>query len=354
MSVPPPPPPPQLKFTRPPPKQVSESSGPAFLADIKAGKALRKVPDSEKRDRSAPLASKCTDRNDAGSGSGTVSSISGGVCPPPMGLPNPFANGAPKLRPVGSVDVSRNNTVQNSVTRQPVGGYAKNPAPPPPPPTAPPLPQSSPPPSPPPASFVFPNTISSDIPSTTPYTVYQQRPNPVSNGISRVGSTNTDMNGIPVGQSTKVIRISSSGNSLNGNGNYNGEAISSTTTTPLLPSCVYDLNVPPPPPPPPPTTTTTTMMNSRAHPTPPPPPSIGNDYLNSNGGNNTNNNIASLVRQFEARFTFLDIGNIPVPKAYHGPKTYRSTASINHNINNNDGHRTQVPHRVAPSAPRNY
>ncbi|VDQ11129.1 unnamed protein product [Trichobilharzia regenti] len=159
--------------------------------------------------------------------------------------------------------------------------------------------------------------------------------------IKRVGSTNTDMNGIPVGQSTKVIRISSSGNSLNGNGNYNGEAISSTTTTPLLPSCVYDLNVPPPPPPPPPTTTTTTMMNSRAHPTPPPPPSIGNDYLNSNGGNNTNNNIASLVRQFEARFTFLDIGNIPVPKAYHGPKTYRSTASINHNINNNDGHRTQ-------------
>lgn len=60
MSVPPPPPPPQIKSTRPPPKQACDSSGPAFLADIRAGRTLRKVPDSEKKDRSAPLGSKPT------------------------------------------------------------------------------------------------------------------------------------------------------------------------------------------------------------------------------------------------------------------------------------------------------
>ncbi|CAH8627503.1 unnamed protein product [Heterobilharzia americana] len=438
MSVPPPPPPLQNKYTRPPPKQVSESSGPAFLADIKAGKALRKVPDSEKKDRSAPLTSRTTDRNDAGSTSGLVSTSNGGCAP--TGLPNPFANGAPKLKPVGSLDTSR-NPAPNPFTKQSAYGYAKNPAPPPPPPlSAPPL-------SPPQTPSVFQNVIPSDVPSTTPCAVYH-RPNLVSNGITairngppppppppptparpsisrsdsnyhrydsyrkssvevsqpsknimpssvqavthssipispttasaimndynnntknhsvsvnssntngdnaatpppssgrsprrkqsssnryqRVGSTNTDVNGIPIGQSTKLIRISSG---LNGSSNEQAPS-----PAPSLPSSVYDLSV----------------VNSRAHPTPPPPPppppTAAPPSMSEFMNNNTNNSIASLIRHFESRFNFPDIGNVPVPKPYHGPKTYRSHTSGNIN----DGLRTQVPHRVAPSAPRNY
>ncbi|CAH8598452.1 unnamed protein product [Heterobilharzia americana] len=390
MSVPPPPPPLQNKYTRPPPKQVSESSGPAFLADIKAGKALRKVPDSEKKDRSAPLTSRTTDRNDAGSTSGLVSTSNGGCAP--TGLPNPFANGAPKLKPVGSLDTShvpsttpcavyhRPNLVSNGIT-----AIRNGPPPPPPPPPTPARPSisrsdsnyhrydsyrkssvevsqpsknimpssvqavthSSIPISPTTASAIMndynnntknhsvsvnSSNTNGDNAATPPPSSGRspRRKQSSSNRYQRVGSTNTDVNGIPIGQSTKLIRISSG---LNGSSNEQAPS-----PAPSLPSSVYDLSV----------------VNSRAHPTPPPPPppppTAAPPSMSEFMNNNTNNSIASLIRHFESRFNFPDIGNVPVPKPYHGPKTYRSHTSGNIN----DGLRTQVPHRVAPSAPRNY
>uniref|UniRef100_A0A183KGD7 WH2 domain-containing protein n=1 Tax=Schistosoma curassoni TaxID=6186 RepID=A0A183KGD7_9TREM len=161
-----------------------------------------------------------------------------------------------------------------------------------------------------------------------------------SNRYQRAGSTNSDVNGIPVGQSTKVIRISS---------NINGSLTDlpcapSSNINPYLPSSVYDMN--------------NYTMNSRAHPTPPPPPPpLHQPSLSSMDNYNYDNNITSLVRHFESRFTFPDIGSVPVPKSYHGPKTYR-VGSINSSMNNsnniNDNYRNQVPYRVAPAAPRNY
>ncbi|KAK4467911.1 hypothetical protein MN116_008520 [Schistosoma mekongi] len=412
MSIRPPPIAPQFKSTQPPPKQVSNSSGPAFLADIKAGRSLRKVPDSEKKDRSAPFTSKEANRNNESSVTGPTPVASGNI--PPVGLPNPFANGVPKLKSVGSVDVTR-STAQIPTTKQPTFGYVKSPAPPP--------PQTSPPPSPPPTSSAvqssFPSsTIVTTVPPTNYYrpsqttnnatavrnglpapptparpvisknnsnyprynfyrsssienndpvvpniipsppiqvtlsslptpsrigamTVHKsnnnissnndnssitattappppsgrspRRKQSSSNRYQRAGSTNADVNGIPVGQSTKVIRISSH---LNGDLTDYGLS-SAPSVNPSLPSSVHDMNT----------------MSSRAHPIPPPPPPIQPAVMNSN--NMHSNNIAGLVRHFESRFTFPDIGHVPVPKAYHGPKTYRVGSNNNNNNNNN-------------------
>uniref|UniRef100_A0A5K4EZQ8 WH2 domain-containing protein n=1 Tax=Schistosoma mansoni TaxID=6183 RepID=A0A5K4EZQ8_SCHMA len=471
MSVPPPPPPPQIKSTRPPPKQACDSSGPAFLADIRAGRTLRKVPDSEKKDRSAPLGSKPTDQNNEGSAAGPPALVSGNL--PPVDLSNIFANGVPKLKSVSSADVARNNTVQNLSTKPSSYGNVKSPAPPPPPPLFPttaasvaqnnyPLsatpytlyqhssptannnatavrngssvpapPAPPPPPTParpsvsksssisssnnnnnsylrhsfhkkssennqpmppivqsPPVQVIMLSSIptSSASPSSSPpprvtplqlgsiATVHENNINDMnsnstvnnlngtttmppppsgrsprrkqssSNRYQRAGSTNADVNGIPVGQSTKVIRISS---------NINGSlpdppSTPSSIVNPYLPSSVYDMN--------------NYTANSRAHPTPPPPPPPPPPQQPSslspmNNYNDDNNNIASLVRRFESRFTFPDIGSVPVPKSYYGPKTYR-VGSINSSVNNsnnlNDNYRNQVPYRVAPAAPRNY
>ncbi|CAH8655635.1 unnamed protein product [Schistosoma rodhaini] len=469
MSVPPPPPPPQIKSTRPPPKQTCDSSGPAFLADIKAGRTLRKVPDSEKKDRSAPLRSKPTDQNNEGSAGGPPAPVSGNL--PPVDLSNLFANGVPKLKSVSSADVARNNTVQNLSTKPSSYGHVKSPAPPPPPPlftttaasvapnnyplstpytlyqhstptannnatavrngsSVPAPPAPPPPPTParpsisksssisssnnnnnsylrhsfhkkssennqpmppvvqsPPVQVIMLSSIptSSATPSSPPpprvtplqlgsiATVHENNINDMnsnstvnnlngttamppppsgrsprrkqssSNRYQRAGSTNADVNGIPVGQSTKVIRISS---------NINGSlpdppSTPSSIVNPYLPSSVYDMN--------------NYTVNSRAHPTPPPPPPPPPQQLSSlssmNNYNDDNNNIASLVRRFESRFTFPDIGSVPVPKSYYGPKTYR-VGSINSSVNNsnnlNDNYRNQVPYRLAPAAPRNY
>ncbi|CAH8601334.1 unnamed protein product [Schistosoma intercalatum] len=473
MSVPPPPPPPQIKSTRPPPKQACDSSGPAFLADIRAGRTLRKVPDSEKKDRSAPLGSKPTDQNNEDSASGPPAPASGNL--PPVGLSNIFANGVPKLKSVSSADVGRNNTVQNLSTKPSSYGHVKSPAPPPPPPLSPstaasvaqnnyslsttpytlyqhsvptannnatavrngssvPAPAAAPPPPTParpsisksnsnssshnnnnnsyprysfykkpsednqPTPPVVPSSpvqvimlssipassTSSASPSSQPTRVTPlqlgsaanvhenninvsnsnntvnnlngttttttippppsgrspRRKQSSSNRYQRAGSTNSDVNGIPVGQSTKVIRISS---------NINGSLTDlpcapSSNVNPYLPSSVYDMN--------------NYTMNSRAHPTPPPPPPpLQQPSLSSMDNYNYDNNITSLVRHFESRFTFPDIGSVPVPKSYRGPKTYR-VGSINSSVNNsnniNDNYRNQVPYRVAPAAPRNY
>ncbi|CAH8615088.1 unnamed protein product [Schistosoma bovis] len=476
MSVPPPPPPPQIKSTRPPPKQACDSSGPAFLADIRAGRTLRKVPDSEKKDRSAPLGAKPTDQNNEDSASGPPAPASGNL--PPVGLSNIFANGVPKLKSVSSADVGRNNTVQNLSTKPSSYGHVKSPAPPPPPPLSPstaasvaqnnyslsttpytlyqhsaptannnatavrngssvPAPAAAPPPPTParpsisksnstssshnnnnnnsyprysfykkpsednqPTPPVVPSSpvqvimlssipassTSSASPSSQPTRVTPlqlgsaanvhenninvsnsnntvnnlngtttttttippppsgrspRRKQSSSNRYQRAGSTNSDVNGIPVGQSTKVIRISS---------NINGSLTDlpcapSSNINPYLPSSVYDMN--------------NYTMNSRAHPTPPPPPPppLQQPSLSSMDNYNYDNNITSLVRHFESRFTFPDIGSVPVPKSYHGPKTYR-VGSINSSMNNsnniNDNYRNQVPYRVAPAAPRNY
>ncbi|KAH8856402.1 hypothetical protein KSF78_0009154 [Schistosoma japonicum] len=433
MSIPPPPLAPQFKSTRPPPKQVCDSSGPAFLADIKAGRSLRKVPDSEKKDRSAPFTSREANRNNESSVTGPTSVASGNI--PLTGLPNLFANGVPKLKSVGSVDVTR-GTVQNPTTKQPTCGYVKSPAPPPPPP------QTSPPPSPPPTSSAVQNNfLSSTKVTTVPPAIYHRpsqttnivtavrnglpapptpaRPaisknnsnyprygfykspsvenkDPVvpsvipsppiqitlssiptsprigamtvhesnnnisnnndnssiaatttappppsgrsprrkqssSNRYQRAGSTNADVNGIPVGQSTKVIRISSH---LNGDLTDHGLS-AAVSVNPSLPSSVHDMNT----------------ISSRSHPIPPPPPPIQPTLMNNN--NMHSNNISSLVRHFESRFTFPDIGHVPVPKAYRGPKTYR-VGSNNNNNTANDSCRNQVPYRTAPPAPRNY
>lgn len=59
MSGPPPPPPPP----GPPPPSIGGGGGggqPAFLADIRKGAQLKKVPDSLKNDRSAALVCKST------------------------------------------------------------------------------------------------------------------------------------------------------------------------------------------------------------------------------------------------------------------------------------------------------
>ncbi|KAH8856403.1 hypothetical protein KSF78_0009154 [Schistosoma japonicum] len=175
MSIPPPPLAPQFKSTRPPPKQVCDSSGPAFLADIKAGRSLRKVPDSEKKDRSAPFTSREANRNNESSVTGPTSVASGNI--PLTGLPNLFANGVPKLKSVGSVDVTR-GTVQNPTTKQPTCGYVKSPAPPPPPP------QTSPPPSPPPTSSAVQNNfLSSTKVTTVPPAIYH-RPSQTTNIVT--------------------------------------------------------------------------------------------------------------------------------------------------------------------------
>ncbi|KAH8856404.1 hypothetical protein KSF78_0009154 [Schistosoma japonicum] len=322
MSIPPPPLAPQFKSTRPPPKQVCDSSGPAFLADIKAGRSLRKVPDSEKKDRSAPFTSREANRNNESSVTGPTSVASGNI--PLTGLPNLFANGVPKLKSVGSVDVTR-GTVQNPTTKQPTCGYVKSPAPPPPPP------QTSPPPSPPPTSSAVQNNfLSSTKVTTVPPAIYH-RPSQTTNIVTRAGSTNADVNGIPVGQSTKVIRISSH---LNGDLTDHGLS-AAVSVNPSLPSSVHDMNT----------------ISSRSHPIPPPPPPIQPTLMNNN--NMHSNNISSLVRHFESRFTFPDIGHVPVPKAYRGPKTYR-VGSNNNNNTANDSCRNQVPYRTAPPAPRNY
>ncbi|CAI2732788.1 unnamed protein product [Schistosoma spindalis] len=470
MSIPPPPPAPQIKSTRPPPKQACDSSGPAFLADIRAGRTLRKVPDSEKKDRSAPLGSKPKDQNNESSASGPPASVSGNL--PPVGLSNIFANGVPKLKSVSSADAGRNITMQNLSTKPSGYGHVKSPAPPPPPPLSPPTaasvaqnnysssttphtlyqhststtnnnatavrngssvpaPPAAPPPptparpsisksssnssshnnnnsyprysfhkksfednqptspvvsSPPvqvimlssiPASSISSASPSSQPPRVTPLqlgsaaNVHENNINVInsnntvnhlngtttippppsgrsprrkqssSNRYQRAGSTNADVNGIPVGQSTKVIRISS-----NINGSLTDTPCApSSIVNPYLPSSVYDMN--------------NYTMNSRVHPTPPPPPPpLQQPSLSSmDNYNDDNNNIASLVRHFESRFTFPDIGSVPVPKSYHGPKTYR-VGSINSSVNNsnniNDNYRNQVPYRVAPTAPRNY
>ncbi|KAH9579188.1 WAS WASL interacting protein, member 3 [Schistosoma haematobium] len=174
MSVPPPPPPPQIKSIRPPPKQACDSSGPAFLADIRAGRTLRKVPDSEKKDRSAPLGSKPTDQNNEDSASGLPAPASGNL--PPVGLSNIFANGVPKLKSVSSADVGRNNTVQNLSTKPSSYGHVKSPAPPPPPPLSPST-----------AASVAQNNYSL---STTPYTLYQHSA-PTANNNATVSKTSS-------------------------------------------------------------------------------------------------------------------------------------------------------------------
>ncbi|CAH8554073.1 unnamed protein product [Schistosoma turkestanicum] len=485
MSVPPPPP--QLKSNGPPPKQACDSSGPAFLADIRAGRSLKKVPDSEKRDRSAPLASKPTDRTNESTASGPT------PVGPPIGLPNPFAGGVPKLKSVGSLDAARNNAMQNVSTKQSSYGYIKSHAPPPPPPPSSPPPttssvarnnfsssslsssssttltsttyqtnhritptannnatavrngSSAPTPrpiapptparpsitkknsnssfdnnyprynfsknlsssennqstpsvvsNPPPVQVVMlsskPTSLSSSSSTTYPspvtshqlgktMTIHENNDNNnnVSNGnntvndmngtpaappppsgrsprrkpsssnrYQRVGSTNTDVNGIPVGQSTKVIRISSN---VNGNITDQSSSPSLPIGNPCLPSAVRDA--------------INHTLNSRAHPTPPPPPPPSSfsqqpsslSSMNNYNSNNNNNNIANLVRNFESRFTFHDIGHLPVPKSYQGPKSYR-VGSINNSSMNNSNissiHNHQMPYRVAPSAPRNY
>ncbi|VDN99909.1 unnamed protein product [Rodentolepis nana] len=81
MSAPPPPPPPPPPSASLPPPVLGGVGGgpPAFLADIRKGSQLKKVPDSLKNDRSAALVSGGATKSAGGGGSS--SAVGGGGRP---------------------------------------------------------------------------------------------------------------------------------------------------------------------------------------------------------------------------------------------------------------------------------
>ncbi|KAA3678720.1 uncharacterized protein DEA37_0011767 [Paragonimus westermani] len=141
----------------------------SFLEEIRAGKKLRSVPESEKNDRSTLDRSRLVEQKSRAPVESASASLTeppdGGSKPAPPGVPvglgGLFANGMPKLRPAGS----RPTTVAPSSTPPPAQ-TAPQPSPSPAPPSsvisagfpkgysrpAPPPPSAAPPPPPPPPS----------------------------------------------------------------------------------------------------------------------------------------------------------------------------------------------------------
>ncbi|KAL3308187.1 WAS WASL interacting protein, member 3 [Cichlidogyrus casuarinus] len=120
----PPPPPPPPGPPPPGPKGAPQPGNMALLADIRKGTGLRKVPETEKRDRSAvqvvlpwhpsqllfSLTFADGDSKSSNGGKSGGAGAQGGAGPAmgggPMALGGLFAGGMPTLRPAGSKFVS--------------------------------------------------------------------------------------------------------------------------------------------------------------------------------------------------------------------------------------------------------